>query len=120
MSDKVRAALAAVVEGKRLSMEEARLAMGSVMDGWLMRTEMVPTGRSSTKSGALMAALWSGGGICAKDGLVARARPSPTMACARKTGFRVTTPPGWSYRQTNDWACFTRATIACQPHCAPG
>ena len=33
MSDKVRAALATVVEGKRLSMEDARLAMGSVMDG---------------------------------------------------------------------------------------
>jgi anthranilate phosphoribosyltransferase len=33
MSDKVRAALAAVVEGKRLSMDEARAAMGSVMDG---------------------------------------------------------------------------------------
>ena len=33
MSDQVRAALAAVVEGKRLSMEEARAAMGSVMDG---------------------------------------------------------------------------------------
>jgi anthranilate phosphoribosyltransferase len=33
MSDKVRAALAAVVEGKRLSMQDARAAMGSVMDG---------------------------------------------------------------------------------------
>jgi anthranilate phosphoribosyltransferase len=33
MSDKVRAALAAVVEGRRLSTEEARAAMGSVMDG---------------------------------------------------------------------------------------
>ena len=33
MSDQVRAALAAVVEGRRLSMEEARAAMGSVMDG---------------------------------------------------------------------------------------
>jgi anthranilate phosphoribosyltransferase len=33
MSDQVRAALAAVVEGKKLSMEEARAAMGSVMDG---------------------------------------------------------------------------------------
>jgi len=33
MSDKVRAALAAVVEGKRLSMDEARGAMGSIMDG---------------------------------------------------------------------------------------
>jgi anthranilate phosphoribosyltransferase len=33
MSDIVRAALAAVIEGKRLSMEEARVAMGSVMDG---------------------------------------------------------------------------------------
>jgi anthranilate phosphoribosyltransferase len=33
MSDQVRAALAAVVEGKRLSMDEARGAMGSVMDG---------------------------------------------------------------------------------------
>ena len=33
MSDQVRSALAAVVEGKRLSMEEARGAMGSVMDG---------------------------------------------------------------------------------------
>ena len=33
MSDRVRAALAAVVEGKRLSMDEARGAMGSVMDG---------------------------------------------------------------------------------------
>ena len=33
MSEQVRAALAAVVEGKRLSMDEARAAMGSVMDG---------------------------------------------------------------------------------------
>ncbi len=33
MSDKVRAALAAVVEGKRLSMVQASAAMGSVMDG---------------------------------------------------------------------------------------
>jgi anthranilate phosphoribosyltransferase len=33
MSETVRAALAAVVEGKRLSMDEARAAMGSVMDG---------------------------------------------------------------------------------------
>ena len=33
MSDRVRSALAAVVDGKRLSMEEARGAMGSVMDG---------------------------------------------------------------------------------------
>ncbi len=33
MSDQVRAALAAVVEGERLSMEAARAAMGSVMDG---------------------------------------------------------------------------------------
>jgi anthranilate phosphoribosyltransferase len=33
MSDKVKAALAAVVEGKTLSMDEARAAMGSVMDG---------------------------------------------------------------------------------------
>jgi anthranilate phosphoribosyltransferase len=33
MSDKVRAALAAVVEGKTLSMDEAHGAMGSVMDG---------------------------------------------------------------------------------------
>jgi anthranilate phosphoribosyltransferase len=33
MSDVVRAALAAVVEGRRLSMDEARAAMGSVMDG---------------------------------------------------------------------------------------
>ncbi|MGD0121911.1 MAG: anthranilate phosphoribosyltransferase [Candidatus Limnocylindrales bacterium] len=33
MSDQVRSALAAVVEGKRLSMDEARGAMGSVMDG---------------------------------------------------------------------------------------
>jgi len=33
MSEVVRAALAAVVEGKRLSMDEAREAMGSVMDG---------------------------------------------------------------------------------------
>jgi anthranilate phosphoribosyltransferase len=33
MSDVVRAALAAVVEGKRLSVDEARAAMGSVMDG---------------------------------------------------------------------------------------
>ena len=33
MSELVRAALAAVVEGKRLSMDEAREAMGSVMDG---------------------------------------------------------------------------------------
>jgi hypothetical protein len=32
-------------------------ATGSVMDGWVMRTETVPTGRSSTKSGALVAAL---------------------------------------------------------------
>ena len=33
MSDVVKAALAAVVEGRRLSMSEARTAMGSVMDG---------------------------------------------------------------------------------------
>jgi anthranilate phosphoribosyltransferase len=33
MSELVRAALAAVVEGKRLSMDEAHAAMGSVMDG---------------------------------------------------------------------------------------
>ena len=33
MSEQVRAALAAVVEGKRLSIDEARAAMGSVMDG---------------------------------------------------------------------------------------
>lgn len=33
MSDKVKAALAAVVEGKTLSMDEAHAAMGSVMDG---------------------------------------------------------------------------------------
>jgi anthranilate phosphoribosyltransferase len=33
MSDKVRAALAAIVDGKTLSTEEARGAMGSVMDG---------------------------------------------------------------------------------------
>jgi anthranilate phosphoribosyltransferase len=33
MSDVVRGALAVVVEGKTLSMEEARLAMGAVMDG---------------------------------------------------------------------------------------
>ena len=33
MSELVRAALAAVVEGRRLSMDEARGAMGSVMDG---------------------------------------------------------------------------------------
>ena len=33
MSDQVRAALAAVVEGRTLSVDEARLAMGSVMDG---------------------------------------------------------------------------------------
>lgn len=33
MSEVVRAALAAVIEGKRLSMDEARVAMGSVMDG---------------------------------------------------------------------------------------
>ena len=33
MSDKVRAALAAIVDGKTLSTEEAREAMGSVMDG---------------------------------------------------------------------------------------
>ena len=33
MSDVVKSALAAVVEGKRLSMAEARAAMGSVMDG---------------------------------------------------------------------------------------
>jgi anthranilate phosphoribosyltransferase len=33
MSELVRAALVAVVEGKRLSIEEARAAMGSVMDG---------------------------------------------------------------------------------------
>jgi anthranilate phosphoribosyltransferase len=33
MSDAVRSALAAVVEGETLSMEDARLAMGSVMDG---------------------------------------------------------------------------------------
>ena len=33
MSEQVRAALAAVVEGRTLSLDEARLAMGSVMDG---------------------------------------------------------------------------------------
>ena len=33
MSEHVRAALAAVVEGKKLSMEEAHGAMGAVMDG---------------------------------------------------------------------------------------
>jgi anthranilate phosphoribosyltransferase len=33
MSEIVRTALAAVIEGKRLSMDEARSAMGSVMDG---------------------------------------------------------------------------------------
>ena len=33
MSELVRAALAAVIEGRRLSMDEARAAMGSVMDG---------------------------------------------------------------------------------------
>ncbi len=33
MSDRVRSALAAVVEGRTLSIDEARLAMGSVMDG---------------------------------------------------------------------------------------
>jgi anthranilate phosphoribosyltransferase len=33
MSDQVRAALSAVVEGGTLSMDDARLAMGSVMDG---------------------------------------------------------------------------------------
>jgi anthranilate phosphoribosyltransferase len=33
MSDQVRTALSTVVEGGRLSMDEARLAMGSVMDG---------------------------------------------------------------------------------------
>jgi len=33
MSEQVRAALAAVVEGRKLSMDEARAAMGSVMDG---------------------------------------------------------------------------------------
>jgi anthranilate phosphoribosyltransferase len=33
MSDQVRAALAAVVDGRSLSLEEARLAMGEVMDG---------------------------------------------------------------------------------------
>ena len=33
MSEVVRAALAAVVDGKRLSLDEARAAMGSVMDG---------------------------------------------------------------------------------------
>jgi anthranilate phosphoribosyltransferase len=33
MSELVRAALAAVVDGRRLSIEEARAAMGSVMDG---------------------------------------------------------------------------------------
>ena len=33
MSETVRAALAAVVEGRKLSMEEAHAAMGSVMDG---------------------------------------------------------------------------------------
>jgi anthranilate phosphoribosyltransferase len=33
MSDVVRAAVAAVVDGQRLSMDEARAAMGSVMDG---------------------------------------------------------------------------------------
>ncbi len=33
MSEPVRSALAAVVDGATLSMDEARLAMGSVMDG---------------------------------------------------------------------------------------
>lgn len=33
MSDPVRAAVAAIVEGRTLSLEEARLAMGAVMDG---------------------------------------------------------------------------------------
>ena len=33
MSDAVRAALAAIVEGRSLSIDEARLAMGAVMDG---------------------------------------------------------------------------------------
>ena len=33
MSEPVRAALAAVVEGRTLDLETARLAMGSVMDG---------------------------------------------------------------------------------------
>jgi anthranilate phosphoribosyltransferase len=33
MSDRVRAALATVVEGRTMSMDEARAAMGSVMDG---------------------------------------------------------------------------------------
>ena len=33
MSDPVRAALAAVIEGRNLELDEARLAMGSVMDG---------------------------------------------------------------------------------------
>jgi anthranilate phosphoribosyltransferase len=33
MSERVRAALAAVIEGRTLDLEEARLAMGSVMDG---------------------------------------------------------------------------------------
>lgn len=33
MSDHVRAALATIVEGRSLSLDEARLAMGSVMDG---------------------------------------------------------------------------------------
>jgi anthranilate phosphoribosyltransferase len=33
MSDRVRAALAAVVEGRTLGLDEARLAMGAVMDG---------------------------------------------------------------------------------------
>jgi anthranilate phosphoribosyltransferase len=33
MSDQVRAALATVIEGRTLGVEEARLAMGSVMDG---------------------------------------------------------------------------------------
>ena len=33
MSDQVRTALAAVVDGKTLSLDDARDAMGSVMDG---------------------------------------------------------------------------------------
>ena len=33
MSEHVRSALASVVEGRTLSMDEARLAMGAVMDG---------------------------------------------------------------------------------------
>ena len=33
MSDRVRAALAAIVEGGTLSLDEARVAMGAVMDG---------------------------------------------------------------------------------------